>query len=129
MATFRCDKLGRDKTLEGFKKEGVTPQYKMLTGKELYEALLLKLVEEADEVRDARSRQELIEELADVLEVIDALCKTQGISMEEIAPVKEAKLKERGGFEAGLYIETVHVDDDNPKVEHFRLSPDKYPEE
>ena len=129
MATFRCDKLGRDKTLEGFKKEGVTPQYKMLTGKELYEALLLKLVEEADEVRDARNRQELIEELADVLEVIDALCKTQGISMEEIASVKEAKLKERGGFEAGLYIETVHVDDDNPKVEHFRLSPDKYPEE
>lgn len=129
MATFRCDKLGRDKGLEGFKKEGVKPQYKILSGKQLYDALLLKLVEESDEVRDARNRKELIEELADVLEVIDALCKTQGISMEEIVPIKQAKHQERGGFETGLYIETVHVDDNNPKVEHFRASPDKYPEE
>lgn len=128
MVKFLCNKLGRDKGLEGFKKDGITPHYKMLSGKELRDALLLKLIEETEEVRKANSRAEIIAELADVLEVIDGLCKAYGISSKEVIQVKEKKYKERGGFESGLFIKTLEIDESNPKIKHFRASPDKYPE-
>lgn len=128
MAKFSCNKIGRDKGLEGFKAEGITAHYKMLTGNELSAELKNKLVEEAGEVHEASTVQEVIAELADVLEVIDGLCKAYGISIEDIAIEKERKYRERGGFQTGLYIETIEMADDNPKVKHFRKSPDKYPE-
>lgn len=128
MIKFRCNKLGRDKGLEGFRSEGVTPQYKLLTGRELFKALKLKLIEEAEEVQEANDSHEVIAELADVLEVIDGLRKAYGISSEEIMQAKEKKYNERGGFEKGLFIEILEMDDNNPKVKHFRASPDRYPE-
>ncbi len=91
-------------------------------------ALLLKLIEEAAEVRTATDQQEIIAELADVLEVVDGLCKAYSISLSEIKQIKEEKYKTRGGFEQGLYIETLQMDESNPKVDYFRASPDKYPE-
>lgn len=71
----------------------------------------------------------MVEELADVLEVIDGLCKVQGISPEEIRAAKQAKLTERGGFEQGIYVDTVQMDTDNAKAQYFRATPEKYPEE
>ncbi len=129
MVKFRCNKLGRDKGLEGFKSEGITPKYKFLRGEELYHELKHKLIEESEEVKDAQEREEVIAELADVLEVIDGLCKAYDIDKKELIRVKEEKYKERGGFETGLYIEYVEMDEDNSKVHHFRASPDRYPEE
>lgn len=129
MISFKCEKLVRDNTLKRLQDVDITVQYQMLGNKDLIDALQYKLIEEADEVRDASGRQELIEELADVLEVIDALCKTQNISMQEVLREKDAKLKERGGFETGLYIESVQMDEGNPRMDYFRASPDKYPEE
>lgn len=128
MVKFRCDKLGRDKGLEGFKSEGVIPHYRILQGKELIDALQCKLIEEAEEVLQAENAQECVAELADILEVIDGLCRAYGISTKEVMHVKEKKYKERGGFEKGLYIEVVEMEEHNPKVKHFRASPDKYPE-
>jgi len=128
MIKFLCNKLGRDKGLEGFKAQGITPQYRILEGNELCQALKHKLFEESGEVRDASNKQEVIAEMADVLEVIDGLCKAYGISIQEIEQIKNEKYRERGGFEKGLYIETLEMEDGNPKVRHFRASPDKYPE-
>ncbi|MFA6066468.1 MAG: nucleoside triphosphate pyrophosphohydrolase [Candidatus Babeliaceae bacterium] len=128
MIKFLCNKLGRDKGLESFKAEGITPKYKLLSGNELREALKHKLIEESYEIRDADDCQEVIAELADVLEVVDGLCKAYGISAKDIEKVKEKKYQERGGFATGLYIETLEMENDNPKVQHFRASPDKYPE-
>ena len=91
MAKFKCNKIGRDKGLEGFKSEGITPQYKLLSGNELCKALKDKLVEEAHEVQDAGNMQEVIAELADVLEVIDGLYKAYGISAKEVIQEKEKK--------------------------------------
>jgi len=94
----------------------------------LRDAFKRKLVEEAQEVHDAHTRPEMIEELADVLEVIDGLCKVQGISFAEIIAAKKAKRADRGGFEQGIYVDTVHMDDDNAKAHYYRSAPDKYPE-
>lgn len=126
--TFACDKLSRDKGLETFKAEGITPQYKLLKDDELRNVLKIKLMEEGYELCEAETIQEVVAELADVLEVIDGLCKAYKISLEDIQKIKEKKLKERGGFEKGLFIETIEMEESNPKVKHFRASPDKYPE-
>ncbi|OQA36048.1 MAG: hypothetical protein BWY54_00301 [Candidatus Dependentiae bacterium ADurb.Bin331] len=128
MITFICNKLGRDKGLEGFKSENIVLHYKILSGAELCTALKNKIVEEAHEVNEASTQQELIAELADVLEVVDGLCKVYGISANDLQLIKKEKKQERGSFEKGLYIETIEMNDDNPKVQHFRASPTKYPE-
>ena len=99
MARFKCNKIGRDKGLEGFKTEGITPQYKLLSGQELCKALKDKLVEEAHEVREASNVQELVGELADVLEVIDGLYTAYGISAEHVMQEKEKRYQGRGGFQ------------------------------
>ena len=129
MPKFKCNKLGRDKGLAGFKSEGVIPKYKILKGKDLQHELKLKLIEEAEEVKDEHAKDDIMIELADVLEVIDGICKAYEIDKAELLRVKEEKYKARGGFKTGLYVESVEMDEDNPKVNHFRSSPDKYPEE
>lgn len=129
MAKFICNKLGRDKGLESFPKEGITPQYQILTGESLGFALKDKLIEEAHEVGEAYTQAQLINELADVLEVVDGLCKAYGVNQADLMQVKQAKYQERGGFEQGFFVESLSMDDDNPKVYHFRASPDKYLEE
>src|SRR5580658_3328039 len=127
MPKFKCYKIGRDNGLEGFKSEGIVAQYKHLSGQELGKALQEKLVEEAHEVQEAKNVHELIAELADVLEVVDGLYNAYGISAEQVMQEKEKRYRERGGFKTGLYIETIEMSDDNPRVEHFRKSPKKYP--
>jgi predicted house-cleaning noncanonical NTP pyrophosphatase (MazG superfamily) len=128
MVKFSLKKLGRDKGLEGFKSQNIIPTYKFLHGDELREALKHKLIEEVQEICDAKNRQEMVAELADALEVINGLCKAYEINFKEVEKVKTEKYNDRGGFEKGLYIETLEMDETNPRVEHFRKSPDKYPE-
>lgn len=128
MIKFICNKLGRDKGVDGFKAEKITPHYKIISGNELKNALKHKLIEECFEVRSARTDEELIVELADVLEVIDGLCRAYDISAQQLTNVKEKKRRERGGFEKGIYLETLEMEATNPKVNHFRATPGKYPE-
>ena len=64
-------------------------------------ALRVKLVEEAQEVQ-AASLQQLPTELADVLEVIDALMKINGIEPAEVQRIQLARHQERGGFSKRL---------------------------
>lgn len=129
MPKFRCNKLGRDKGLEGFKSEGITPKYKFLSGIELQDELKRKLVEESEEVKGEATPEKVMMELADVLEVIDGLCKAYDIDKKELMRVKNEKRDERGGFETGYYVEYVEMDEDNVRVKHFRSAPDRYPED
>ena len=128
MVKFICNKLGHDKDLETFKSEGITIHYKLLNRQQLREALTNKLIEEANEVHGAKTRSDIIAELADVLELIDAICKVWEIPSEIVVQEKEQHYKMRGGFEKGLYIETIEMYENNPKVSHFRKAPDRYPE-
>ena len=128
MVKFICNKLGRDKGLQGFASEKITPHYQLLQGDELCVALKEKLIEEAIEVQEACNQEEIIAELADVLDVIDGLCKANDISLHKVIVEKETRYQERGGFKAGLFVESIEMDEDNPKVEHFRKLPKKYPE-
>ena len=125
---FLCNKLGRDKDLENFKAQGIVPKYKMLSGDEWRAELQCKLIEEVTEVCEAKNAAEVTDELADILIVIHGLCKAHGISIEELEQIRQKKYEARGGFEQGLYIERLEMEENNPKVKHFRASPGKYPE-
>ena len=63
-----------------------------------------KLIEEGLEVKQANTREQLLEEIADVYEVLDALLVHCDIDQSEVQTVKEQKKQERGGFSAGFIL-------------------------
>jgi len=58
-----------------------------------------KLIEEATEYNKAISKENRIEELADVLEVFYAILDNEKIYLDELEEIRLKKLDERGGFE------------------------------
>jgi len=80
--------------------------------RELYETEFLfeakqKLVEEANEVLDAKSHEELIEELADVLEVVYTIAAVENITKEEIENTRVLKNKNKGMFKKRIFLDSV----------------------
>lgn len=127
--TFICNKLARDKTIETMPREGIQTHHHFLTKSAFLKELNNKLMEEALEVTQATSRSEVIAELADVLEVIDALKQAYNLSDSEILTTKERVRQARGGFRKGVYLQSITMDDTNPRAKHFRASPDRYREQ
>lgn len=76
---------------------------RMATPEEFVFLLKHKIVEEAREVFEANTKEELAEELGDLLEVIRAIAQRQGI-VDELFKKREAKFLERGGFEKGIVL-------------------------
>lgn len=64
-------------------------------------AVRLKLAEETGEVLSAHTREQLIEELGDLFDVLDALIENEGLDMEEIDESRSAKVARLGGFNEG----------------------------
>lgn len=129
MPKFTFKKLIRDKILEEHLKVGHNIDYSFLSGNELKEALRLKLHEEADEIpiRD-EADEEIIEEIADVQQIIDDLKSTYGLSDEAVREVQQKKSDKKGGFQRGVYVNTVEVDEGDEWVDYYRKSPVKYHE-
>ena len=67
------------------------------------EALMLKLREECAELVDA-SPAELLDEVADVLEVLRGIAVASGTGWNEIEERAFAKRDERGGFVEGVWL-------------------------
>ncbi|WP_290748150.1 nucleoside triphosphate pyrophosphohydrolase [Exiguobacterium sp. UBA3968] len=68
-----------------------------------------KLHEELAEYEEATTDADAVEELADLLELIQALAKTHGVTVEELEAVRQKKQQQRGGFEERLYL--IEVED------------------
>lgn len=126
--TFIFSKLCRDKTIERMSKWNCKLHLKELSDTEYNNQLRLKLLEEADEVQEANSREELVEEIADVLEVLDALCKANAISQDEVTTVQTEKRKTRGGFDNRIFVTTAELPEDCHWVDYYVENPKKYPE-
>src|ERR1700676_2164503 len=98
MRIFKQEKLWRDKMLEKAEAQGSCLHWRQLSDAEYDKQLRLKLIEEADEVCVAQSRDELMGEIADLYEVIDSICALHKISSNEVIKLQEKKRNERGGF-------------------------------
>ena len=92
-------KLVRDKIPEIIRADGKKPITRILTTEEYLEELDEKLNEEIAEYQADKS----LEEMADVLEVLFAICEARGHSVEELMEVREAKREKRGGFEERIF--------------------------
>lgn len=92
-------KLVRDKIPAIILADGKKPMTRILDTEEYLEELDKKLNEEIAEYQADKS----IEEMADVLEVLFAICEARGHSVEELMEVRAAKREKRGGFEERIY--------------------------
>jgi len=100
------NKLVRDKIPEIIEKAGKQCETITLRDREYQEALREKLIEEATEVATA-SLEQLIQELADLYEVIDALLIATGIDEKTILTQQKQKQEERGGFQKKIKLLSV----------------------
>lgn len=92
-------KLVRDKIPRIIRAAGKTPITRVLSEEEYLVELDKKLNEEIAEYQADKS----IEEMADVLEVLYAICEARGHSIEELHQVRDGKREERGGFEERIF--------------------------
>lgn len=93
-------KLVRDRIPEMIRQQGFTPITQRLNADEYLSELHRKLREETEEYLSDQSA----EEIADILEVIEAICVTKGFSQEEIRRIKAEKYTKRGGFNERIYL-------------------------
>ena len=126
---FRVQKLVRDRLPAMMRAEGLRVFERKLDEPAFLAALKEKLVEEAEEVRAASSVTELLEELADVAEVVVALRAACGFSAEELEARRLAKRAARGGFEGRIFNAAVEADDASPAAAYYLARPQQYPPE
>lgn len=94
-----------------------------------YKAVLIdKLFEEVTEIKAAVKKEEITEEIADVLEVIDAICNIHNIKYSDIENCKQKKLSSRGGFYNRQYVTLVEHKPDSFGEKYCLNQPEKYPE-
>ena len=102
------EKLIRDRVPQIAEAEGRTLPVRRAGPDEQPRLLARKLVEEAVEVGDAVAAGErgaIVEELADLQAVLDAVAARHGIEPAEVAAAAERKRRERGGFAEGLVLQ------------------------
>ncbi len=97
------NKLVRDKIPEIAKSKGQKAVIHTAGDKEYRRQLLAKLQEEVQEF----SQEPSLEELADVLEVINAIIDFQGYDRDRLERVRQKKHTERGGFRERIILERV----------------------
>lgn len=126
---FRVEKLIRDRLPAIMQADGLTTFERALPLPDFQAALAAKLVEEAREVAAAASRAELVEELADVAEVILALTAAHGIDAAEIEAARVAKRVARGGFDDRVWNAAVAAPEGSPALDYYLARPQLYPQE
>lgn len=99
-------KLVRDGIPAIIAADGRRPVVEVLTPTDYKRALLEKLHEEAAELAEAEDAS-VLGELADVYEVLRALAREAGVSVEEVADAAAAKAAERGAFADRLLLVAV----------------------
>ncbi|MFM9267020.1 nucleoside triphosphate pyrophosphohydrolase [Tychonema sp. BBK16] len=107
------NKLVRDRIPEIIRQSGNECEVVILSQAAYRQALRLKLIEEATEVAEA-NENELVAELADLYEVIDALMLSYGISGDRILDAQAKRRENRGGFgQKIMLLRTLSIEDDN----------------
>ncbi|KRL67454.1 nucleoside triphosphate pyrophosphohydrolase [Companilactobacillus versmoldensis] len=77
---------------------GDKAEFGTLSNEDFRIALRNKLVEEAEEVKKADSRANLVEELGDLEELIHAVLSDASINYEEMDSIRQSKNMQRGNF-------------------------------
>lgn len=96
-------KLVRDRIPEIIESDGKICIWETLSDADYLSLLEEKLNEELAEYQQSKS----LEELADLLEVMQAVLKARGWTWEELEQVRAEKAAKRGGFEKKILLKAV----------------------
>lgn len=98
---MKYNKLVRDKIPEIIKSDGTIPIYHTASDEEYEQQLKAKLQEEVDEFLEDLNQ----EELADMLEVIYALCDLYAFDTNTVERLRIQKAEKRGGFKDRIILD------------------------
>lgn len=101
------NKLVRDRIPEIIENDHKTCATRILNDEEYLACLKSKLLEECHEVIDAEDEDNIKKEIADVLEVLEALENTLHINHQEVLSIKQKKARSNGAFDKKIYLEYV----------------------
>ena len=107
METKRYFKLVRDHVPAIITKAGHKPYVKSLDDEAYYLELRKKLQEEVDEFLSSDDDSEL----ADILEVIEAIVVAKGANMKAIRELQVAKAASHGKFQNKMFLERVEEEE------------------
>ena len=96
-------KLVRDRIPEIIEADGKICMTEILSDEDYLHFLDAKLNEELAEYQESKS----LEELADLLEVMQAVVKARGWTLDQLEQVRQDKAKKRGGFDKKLLLKQV----------------------
>lgn len=100
----KVNKLVRDKIPQLIKSEGKVPIFCKLTDNEnFYSELCKKLIEETLEFVESGE----LEELADIVEVVEAILSYKNITLSELMQIKEKKATANGKFKERYFLLSV----------------------
>jgi predicted house-cleaning noncanonical NTP pyrophosphatase (MazG superfamily) len=110
------NKLVRDKMVDIYKHDvenNISARdyaVRYMDKREILQKLKDKLLEESQEVCDVYDTEDITqlkEELADVIEVVDAILYHNNLSLVEVLAIRDAKKENKGGFEKGVFLEYI----------------------
>ena len=104
MAVKEYNKLVRDKIPEIIEADGKCCKTEILSDEEYLKMIDAKLDEELAEYH----KDQNIEELADLMEVIYAATEARGYSVEQLEAVRLAKVEKRGAFKEKIFLREVY---------------------
>lgn len=103
MKKITYNKLIRDMIPEVVSRSGGEYKTRILNKREFERELKKKLIEESKELGRA-SKKELINELADILELIKSISEYYKLNFKKVEEYQVKKRKERGGFKKRLFL-------------------------
>lgn len=106
---IRFNKLVRDLIPKSIISRGENVILLRLKGEALISALRRKLVEESLEVLDAKNNEQIIEELADLNEVMRGLMSRLDITEAMVEQARKRKAKQKGTFDDALMLSKTTV--------------------
>jgi predicted house-cleaning noncanonical NTP pyrophosphatase (MazG superfamily) len=125
---FKQNKLWRDKAVDRLEQTGSKIHWGRLDADKFEKQLKIKLMEEAEEVCRAKTKESVLEELADILEVVTSFCELHEVTLQDITDLQQKKHQERGGFQGRKFVTVAEHPIGSFGEKYCLNDPEKYPE-
>lgn len=102
------NKLVRDNILNIISSDNEIPIYHIATEEEYWQYLLKKDTEELEELKNAKNKEEIKEELSDKLEILRAMAIHNGYTLEDIISCAGEKALEKGSFTRKIILDRTY---------------------
>jgi predicted house-cleaning noncanonical NTP pyrophosphatase (MazG superfamily) len=101
------NKLVRDRIPEIIKATGKTFTTRILSDEEYLTEFKKKSFEELEKYHDAETRENAIDELADLMEIVHAFAIACDTTLDQIEVIRREKAEKRGSFDKKVFLAEV----------------------